>query len=216
MKTSFRGFVVRHEYECLQYREPCMRRTAVFLFLPCSLLLAASDCDKRSDGATAFESDFPAQPIYESGDLGIVVIAPPAATEARARFTLNDDELPLAVIVEADYVPAGGTSSPAHAELWIYDTRGDQEPANDVLVGAQTPGPYARASLSPDQPGTFSIRTPLGAGCATATALAGGTWSARLRVNSTSWQGTITSWKLRVVTLKGAKIRPEPGCFVRD
>jgi hypothetical protein len=192
-----------------------MRRSVVLLLLPCALLLAASDCDRAPDRPSAFESA-PAQPIYESDDLGSVIIAPPGLAEARARFTLNDDELPLAVIVEGRYAPAVENEAPAHVELWVYDTRGDQDPSNDVLAGAGAPGPFARAMLSPDRPGIFSIRTPLGSGCASAIALTGGTWSARLRVNSPSWQGTITSWKLRIVTLKGARILPEPGCFVRD
>src|SRR5687768_8416137 len=113
-----------------------MRRTAILLFLPCSLLLAASDCDRSPDGVSTFESEIPAQPIYESADLGAATIAPSASTDARARFTLNDDELPLAVIAEGNYVPAGGNTSPAPAELWIYDTRGDQDPSNDVIAGA--------------------------------------------------------------------------------
>jgi hypothetical protein len=193
-----------------------MRRSAVLLLLPCALLLAASDCDRSSDRPAAFESQASAQPIYESDDLGAVIIAPPGLAEARARFTLNDDELPLAVIVEGQYAPAVGNENAAHVELWVYDTRGDQDPSNDVLAGAQPTGPFARVMLSRDEPGTFTIRTPLGSGCASAVALTGGTWAARLRVNSSSWQGTITSWKLRIVTLKGARILPEPGCFVRD
>ena|SRR5688572_24423124 len=193
------------------------QRSAALLILPCALLLTASTCDGGGGGgsSTVLPSMQSEQAIYESGDLGAIQIFG-TNTEARARFTLGPDEVPLSVLVEADYVPSAG-ANPATAELWIYDSMADLDPLNDLLVGAQpVASPYSRAPLHVDKPGTFTIRIPLGTGCAGKVALAGGTWSARLRVNTNSWHGTITGWKLRVVTLKGAQIRFEPACFIRD
>jgi hypothetical protein len=193
-----------------------MNRSAILLVVPCALLLtAASTCEGGSPGSATVLPAPLEQPVYESGDLGPIFV-PGVSTEARARFTLGPDELPLAVIAEGEYVATSG-QNPATAELWIYDSLGDQDPSNDLLVGAQPmSSPFARAALHVDQPGTFTVRIPLGTGCAGKVALAGGTWSARLRINTSSWHGTVLGWKLRVVTLKGAQIRVEPSCFIRD
>jgi hypothetical protein len=194
-----------------------MRRAAPLALLSSLLLLAASECGGGDSGEGAMPLASPvAQPVYESGNLGVVEV-PGITVEARARFTLGPDELPLAVIVEGDYVPAAGNEGTAQAELWIYDSLGDQDPANDVLVGAQPmAGPFSRAPLSSALPGTFTVRNSLGAGSGSKVALTGGTWSARLRITGSGWHGVVTSWKLRVITLKGAELRPEPSSFIRD
>jgi hypothetical protein len=185
------------------------------LVLAAPFILSASDC---AGGSSSGPAPLPApagQPIYESGDLGTLAVDG-APTEARARFTLGPDELPLAVIVEASYVPSGGNPGPASAELLIFDSKGDQDPANDAMVAGHTPGPYARAVLSSAEAGIFSLRVPLAQACAGSPSLTGGTWAVRLRITGSEWRGTITAWKLRVVTLKGVQIRPEPGSFIRD
>ena len=194
-----------------------MRRAKLLAVLSSLLLLSASECGGSLSGDVGTPLTAPvAQPVYESGNLGVVEVAG-GFVEARARFTLGPDELPLAVIVEGDYVPAAGNEGSAQAELWIYDSLGDQDPNNDVLVGAQPMGgPNSRAPLSADLTGTFTIRNSMGAASGSKVALTGGTWSARLRITGSGWHGVVTSWKLRVVTLKGAELRPEPSSFIRD
>lgn len=180
------------------------------------MLLGASECS-GSGGDTVVNQQSPqSHPVYESGDLGAIDVLG-TFTEARARFTLNADELALAVIADADYVPAAGNSAQATAELWIYDTKEDQDADNDVLVGMlPVSSPFSRARLSVDQPGSFMIRTPLGSASDEKAIAIGGTYSVRLRLSTSSWHGTVTSYRIRVVTLKGAELRTVAQSFVRD
>lgn len=183
--------------------------------LSASFLLGASDCSSDSGGETIVQQSPQSQPVYESADLGTLEVLG-TFTEARARFTLGADELPIAVIVEGDFIPANSNTAPASAELVIFDSRGDQDPNNDLLVGMLSPSPFNRAPLSADAPGSFTVRTPLAGGSADKVALCGGTWSARLRISTSSWFGTVTSWRLRVLTMKRAEVVSAAQSFVRD
>jgi hypothetical protein len=175
-------------------------------------LLGASNCGGEK---TTINEAAQTHPVYESADLGTVQVLG-AFIEASARFTLNADELLISVIVEGDYVPAAGNSAVANAELLLFDTRADQDPSNDLLAGVLPVGPFSRAQFSVDTPGSFSIRVPIAVAVRDSLSLTGGTWSARLRVQTAGWYGAVTSWRLRAVTLKGAHPTPAPGSFVVD
>jgi hypothetical protein len=199
---------------CVVQRSKLKTLLSIVVLLLMPSLLGASGCE-RGSGDTIVQEAPLTHPVYESADLGQVAVVG-EFVEAASRVTINADEIPLAFIVEGDYVPAMGNAGGASAELVIFDTRGDQDPTNDLLAGSLGPSPFARAQLSVDQPGAFSLRVPLTVGARDKLTLTGGTWSCRLRISTTTWYGTITGFKLRVVTLKGAKAQASPESFVRD
>lgn len=186
-----------------------------FLLLAPALLLGASSCGTK-DGDTVNAQAPQSHPVYLSSDLGQIVVLG-AFVEARARFTMNDDEFLLAVHVEADYAPAAGNTAQATAELALYDTKGDGDASNDVLIGQLSPSsPWSRGRLEADTPGSFSILCPLGAGTSEKVGPRVSTLGVRLRINTSSWNGVVTSWRLRIVTLKGAADQDAALSFVRD
>lgn len=200
-----------HGWSCSECRE----KLAYIAMLLSSILLLLSlpGCNDDGGGSTTVHQA-QLHPVYESADLGQVAVVG-GAVEAAARVTINADEIPLAFIVEGDYVPSAGNAGGASAELVIFDTRDDQDPTNDLLAGSLGPSPFSRVQLSVDQPGAFSLRVPLSVGARDKLTLAGGTWSCRLRIQTTAWYGTITGFRLRVATLKGVELRPAAESFVR-
>lgn len=176
-------------------------------------MIGLSGCFKEPpEGSTTIHQTTPNQ-TYESGDLGIIdVLGCP--TEAKARFTLGDNDTPLMVKVYGEYIPSAGIA-PAILEVMIYDTLADSDPANDVLIGTLSPvSPWGRARLDYDNYGSFMVVVPIGAAM-NQKLEDHKTLGVRVRISTTSWYGTITNWKIQVVTIKssGAIV---PNSFVRD
>jgi hypothetical protein len=187
-----------------------MRYSAILL-----LPLAFTSCKDEESGGSVTNVTA-STPIYDSGDLGQLLVMG-AMTEARARFSFNGNEWPMAVHVTGAYVPAGGNTVGAIAELSLYDTKADGDSGNDVLIGQLSPSsPWSRGRLDALSPGSFSILCPLGAGTDESVGPQVETIGIRLRISTASWHGSITSFRVKVVTLKGVENRLVPLSFLRD
>ena len=186
--------------------------------LPAILALAmVAGCkEDGSSGSTATPFSDNSPVIYESGDLGQLLVLG-ANVEAKARFTFNADEFPVAVHLEAEYVPSGGNTMGATCELSLYDTKADGDATNDVLIGQLTPAmPWSRGRLDAVDPGSFSIQCPIGAGTGEKIGPKVETLGIRVRVNTTAWYGTVTNFKVKIITLRNVAMRSVPLSFVRD
>jgi len=174
-----------------------------------------SGCYKEASKTTN-NYEIPSNSIYESGDLGQINIAG-APTEAKARFTFNGDEYPISVNVQGDYVPAVAGVAPAIVEVSLYDTKGDSDATNDVLIGVlPISSPWSRARLDSDFPGSFAVNVPIGSATNEKLGPQVVTLGVRLRISTTSWYGSITSWEIKIVTMRGLENRLVPNSFHRD
>src|SRR5690349_4601999 len=75
------------------------------------MLLVLSGCYDKGSGDTSTNIyNTASNPIYQSGDLGSIVVLG-TTVEAKFRFTMNPDEFLIAVHLQADYCPYPGNLS---------------------------------------------------------------------------------------------------------
>lgn len=192
--------------------------TSIRLTVAALVLAFGAGCyDKGAgSGGTTYNVPLQENPIYDSGDLGNITVLG-ASVDAKARFTFNADEQPMSVHVEADYVPAAGNTTGAVAELWLYDTKADQDPTNDVLIGSLPPStPWGRGRLDIALPGSFSVMCPIGAGTSEKIGPQVETLGVKVHISTTGWYGTVLSLRIRIVTMKGVVERLATPSFHRD
>lgn len=180
-------------------------------------VLALGGCyDKGSSDTSMSVNTAVANPIYESGNLGSIEVTG-IPVESQTRFTMNSDEFIVAVHLEANYIPYPGNLSTATAEMTLYDSQDDQNPNNDILIGQlSSSSPWSRGRLSAELPGSFSIIVPLGAGTSLVAGPTIQTLGVHLKINSNGWNGIVTDFRYKIVTMKNCKTITAPDSFIRD